>query len=190
MEILVVVALITLMAVFAFPKVSSMFKMSLNSSTRDMASLVRETYNSTMLTGRVHRLVFDLKEGSYWVESGPMSVLLDTKETKEKEERRKRFAHADDKPPPTQFGLEKSLTRKKLSLPQGVLFTDVLTEQSPDPIKEGMAYAHFFPHGLTERTIIHLKDTEGHEISLVISSLVGRTSLFLRYVKGDDPDAI
>lgn len=188
---MVVLALIALMAIVGIPKVSSIFKLSLNSATRDVASIVRETYNSTMLTGKVHRLVFDLKEHHYWVEVGPNTVLLDTKESKEKDERKKRNQKESEKTQESSgFMQDATLTKKKIPLPRGIEFVDVLTEASPEPLKEGKAYAHFFPHGITERTIIHLKDIDNHEISLVISPLVGRTKLINRYVKGDDPDAL
>jgi general secretion pathway protein H len=188
-ELLVVIALIGLISVVALPSVTSYFKLSLNSATREMASVVKEAYNGSVMTGRVHRMVYDLKEGQYWVEQGPSTMLLDTSETKEREERRKRFAKPSDKPPPSAFSLDSSVTRKKLSLPRGVTFEDVITEQSKDPIKEGIAYTHFFPHGISERTLIHLQDESQHKVTLVLSTLVGRTKLIERYIKEDDPDA-
>ena len=176
-ELLVVVAIIGLITAFALPTVSSVFKMSLNKTAREVASIVKETYNSAVITGRVHRIAYDLEKGDYWVESGPNTVLLDTSESLEKEKRRKRFAKESDQGPPSEFGLEKSVTRKKLSLPSGVKFEDVVTEQSFDPIVKGTAYTHFFPHGITEQTLIHLVDSENHHISLSVSMLVGQTKL-------------
>ncbi len=155
-----------------------------------MASTVKETYNSTIMTGNVHRLVYDLKENSFWVESGPSTVLLDTKETKEKEERRKRFSTpADEAPTAPTFKLEKSITKKPVSLPRGVSFEDVMTEQGKDPIIEGAAYTHFFPHGLTEQTLIHLKDSSNHRVTLILSTLIGRTQVLDGYIKREDLDA-
>ena len=186
-EMLVVLALIGLITVFALPNISSMFKLSLNSVTRELASTVKEAYNSSIMTGRVYRLAYDLKEQTFWVESGPGNVLLDTKDSKEKENRRKRFQKPDDAPPAPQFTMDTTVTRKKMSLPRGVVYEDVITEQSPDPITEGMAYTHIFPHGLTERTIIHLKDTQEHHISLLLDPVIGTTHMVERYVKeGDD----
>lgn len=181
-ELLVVVALIGLITAIALPGLSSYFKISLNSATRELASAVKESYNATAITGRVHRVVYDLKANSFWVESGPTTLLLDTAESKEREERRKRFASPTEKEPPSKFQLARGITRKKVSLPRGVQFEDVVTAQSPEPITEGSAYTHFFPHGVTEQTIIHLKDTENHRISLVISALMGRTRLIDRHV--------
>jgi prepilin-type N-terminal cleavage/methylation domain-containing protein len=71
-ELLVVVALIALISAMVMPSVSSYFQVSLNSATRDIASIVKESYNSTVLTGRVYRVVYDFKKAQYWSESVPM----------------------------------------------------------------------------------------------------------------------
>jgi hypothetical protein len=115
------------------------------------------------------------------VESGPTTLLLDTAESRELEERRRRFSK-DEAPPPSPFALDKTVTRSKITLPRGVEFEDVITQQTEEPIIEGTAYTHFFPHGFTEQTIVHLKDKENHHYSLVISPLVGRTDLYQHYV--------
>ncbi|MEK6707116.1 MAG: prepilin-type N-terminal cleavage/methylation domain-containing protein, partial [Bdellovibrionota bacterium] len=117
LELMVVVAIIALFTTMVIPSVSSYFQLSLNSAAREMASVIKEAYNSTIMTGRIHRLVFDLKEQTYWVESGPPTALLETKESKEREERKKKFFNSSDKPPPSSFDLEKSVTRKKIALP-------------------------------------------------------------------------
>ncbi len=181
-EILVVMALMVLISFFAMPRVSSYFQLSLNSATRDLAMTIKEAYNSSVVTGHVHRIVYDLKHDSYWVEMGPTTVLLDTEESRKKEEERKRFASPDKKPPPSQFAMDTSVTRKKVSLPRGVRFEDLVTEQSKDPITAGMAYTHFFPHGVTEQTIIHLTDQSKHFATLVITPLLGLTDLYNRHM--------
>ncbi len=171
---------------FALPSISNFFKVSLNSTTREMASLIKETYNSTAMTKKVHRLVYDFKENKFWVEVGPANVLMDTAATKEKEERRRRFAKPGDEPKGPAFALAKSVTRKPISLPRGVEFEDVQTEQSKEPITEGKAYTHFFPQGIIEQTTIHLKDSSNHHITLVIHPLIGRTKVIDRYVKQEE----
>jgi prepilin-type N-terminal cleavage/methylation domain-containing protein len=185
-EILVVVALIGLISFFALPAVSNIFRLSLNKTTREMASVIKETYNGAIVTGRIHRVAYDLDKQEFWVESGPNTTLLDTAETKEKERLRKKFANLAGQEQTSDFSLEKSITRRKIDLPRGVEFKDVITEQGPDPITQGMAYTHFFPHGVTEQTVVHLKDGEGHEISLTISPLIGKTAIADGYVKGEE----
>jgi prepilin-type N-terminal cleavage/methylation domain-containing protein len=188
-ELLVVVALIALISAMVMPSVSSYFQVSLNSATRDLSSVVKESYNSTVLTGRAYRVVYDFKKAQYWAESGPSNVLLDTEASKKKAEDRARHSRTEENAQTdssNSFALDKTITRKKVDLPRGVTFEDVLTEQSKDPIKEGMAYTHFFPQGMTEQTIIHLVDSSNHHVSLVISPLVGKSDVYDRYVTSEE----
>lgn len=192
LELLVVIALIGLMAVFAIPSVTSLFKVSLNSSAREMGSIVKEAYNASVMTGKVHRLVYNFKDQTYWVEAGPRTVLLDTAESKEREERRKRFATLAQqekmKEEQAVFQMAKAITRKKVELPRGVEFEDILSEQGNDPISQGTTYTHFFPHGLTEQTTIHLKDNSEHHVTLAITAIGGRTRVYDRYVKNPNEE--
>jgi type II secretory pathway pseudopilin PulG len=179
---MIVIALIGLISIFAIPTVSSYFRISLNTVARQIATVIKDAYNSTVVSGNVNRLVYDLEGHKYWVEQGPPTTMLDTAETKEKEERRKRFGGEEAEKRPSGFGLNKIVTRKKISLPTGVMFEDVVTQQSKDPLINGTAYTHFFPHGIVERTIIHLKDSADHHFSLVISPITGRTELYENYI--------
>ncbi len=174
-ELLVVVALIALITVMTLPGMSSYFRISMNSITREMATTIREAYNSTMVTGRVHRLAMDLEKNKYWVESGPRTYLLHTKESKEKEEYRLRWF--SDKKKTSDFRIEPTITRKPISLPDDVKFKDIITQQNDDPITEGMAYIHFFPNGIAEQSIIHLEDQGENQVSLVVSALIGKTKV-------------
>lgn len=186
LEMLVVIALIALLSLTALPNITSAFRVSLNSAARELASTIKEAYNSTVVTGQVHRIVFNLKEGTYWVEAGPPNTLVDTEQTREKELKKRRLARPDEAPPPSRFSMALGVTRKPVSLPRGVKFEDVVSQQSKDPITEGTAYSHLFPSGLAEQTIIHLTDQSGHRNSLVITPLVGRTELYERYVTANE----
>ena len=189
-ELLVVVALVGLIFLFALPKITSITRMSLDSGSREMASIVREAYNATMVTGRVHRVVWDLENDKYWVESGGTSLLLDTEESLEKTERRKRRTIQKDgeeeqeelSPGQLPFTLARLVTRSKQSLPRGVEYDDIITEKSEDPISAGIAYTHFFPHGIAEQTLIHLKDNSDHKQTLMIWPVLGRTRVEKRYL--------
>jgi prepilin-type N-terminal cleavage/methylation domain-containing protein len=192
-ELMVVVALMGLIAGMAIPSISSVFKISLGSTTRDLATTVRHTYNAAMMTKKVHRLVYDLKDQRYWVEVGPANLLMDTEETRAKADRAAKFGSKltedeakkkkDSEP---SFSLATYVTRKKNDLPRGVEFTDVKTEQSKDPIKEGLVYTHFFPHGITEQTVVHLKDTSNHQSTLIIEPTVGRSKVIEHFVSPEE----
>lgn len=184
-ELLVVIALMALIGTMAIPSISSVFKLSLGSTTRDLATTVRYAYNAAMMTKKVHRLVFDLKDHRYWVEVGPTTLLMETEESRAREVRAKKFgskSEDDEENKGPSFSLASNVTRKKNVLPRGVQFEDVTTEQSKDPITDGFAYTHFFPHGIIEQTVIHLKDTSNHKATLVVAPIVGRTKVIERYV--------
>lgn len=185
-ETLVVMGLIAMMSGLVMPSVSSYFSLSLNSATRDMATVIKEAYNAAIVTGKVHRVVYDQKANSYWAEVGPRDLLLETKETQEQEDRRKRFAKLSEAAPKSPFQMETTITRKKLTLPTGVEFEDIMTQQSPDAMVGTTAYTHFFPHGLSEKTLIHLTDSSKHHVSLDISPILGMTNLTEGYVNGGD----
>ena len=68
----------------------------------------------------------------------------------------------------------------------GVKFKDVYTEQSEDPITEGIAYTHIFPQGLTEKTLVHLEDNGKNQISLVVSNLLGRCTVEGRLIEAKE----
>lgn len=189
-ELLVVVALIGLIGMFVIPGISSAFKVSLNSATREIAGKVKETYNSTMMTKKVHRIVIDLKEQEFWVEIGPSNLLMETEESREKAKRAEKLGsikvEEEQKKKESLFSLAKLITKRKVSLPRGVEIEDVATEQSPEPIKEGRALVHIFPHGIIEQTIIHLKDNSNHKATLVLQPLVGKTKVYERYVTKEE----
>lgn len=192
-ELMVVVALMALIGTMAIPSVSNVFKISLGSTTRDIATTVRYTYNAAMMTKKVHRLVYDLKTHQYWVEVGPQNMLMDTEETRAKAERASKFASKLDeealkkkKAAESGFTLATYVTRKKNDLPRGVEFEDVKTEQAKEPFKEGTVYTHFFPHGIIEQTVIHLKDTSNHHSTLVIAPTVGRTRVVERFIPAEE----
>jgi hypothetical protein len=143
-----------------------------------------------LITGELRRIAYDLKTGQYWVEKGPNTAVLETKESRERAERRKRlrFGNKETEEKPS-FSLDATVTKKKLSLPRGVSFEDVVTEQTLEPQTAEtttIAYTHIFPNGLTEQTIVHLADQSKHHSSLSITPLLGRSDVFDRYIKPEE----
>ncbi len=190
---MVVVALMALIAGMAVPSISNVFKISLGSTSRDIATTVRYAYNAAMMTKKVHRLVYDLKDHRYWVEVGPPNLLMDTDETRAKAERARKFGsklteeeEKKLKANEPAFALATYVTRKKTDLPRGVEFEDVKTEQSKIPATDGVVYTHFFPHGIIEQTVIHLKDTSNHHATLIIAPTVGRTKVIEHFVPPEE----
>ncbi|MEN9722239.1 MAG: hypothetical protein RJB38_225 [Pseudomonadota bacterium] len=178
-ELLVVIALIGLVTLVSLPTVSSVFQVSLSAASRELASVIKEAYNAAMITGKVHRIAYNLKSGEFWVESGPATALLETAASEEKRARRERFStgRGSGASSSSEFSLDKSITRSKKTLPRGVEFTSVLSERDKAPLSEGTAYTHIFPSGITERSLIQLSDSQKHDVSLVIEPIGGRTRM-------------
>ncbi len=190
-ELLVVIALLGLVGLIALPNISGVFKISLSSSVRELASTIKETYNTTMMTKRVHRLVIDIKANQFWVEMGPTQFLMDTEDSKRREERLTRgmsFKEREEaeKKKSESFVIIKGINKGKRPLPRGVSFEDVITEQNDQAIVEGQAYIHFFPGGMIEQSMIHLQDNSSHKATLVVQPIVGRTRVYDRHIPKEE----
>jgi prepilin-type N-terminal cleavage/methylation domain-containing protein len=186
-EIMIVIGLIGLVMTLALPGIGLALKENLNNASRELATLIRAAHDESVLKGAVYRVVFDIDKGQYWVEVGDRDYLLRTSEQEEEERKRnerrndvEKAAHKDS------FQLATLVTKKKQSLPLGVNFTDLVTPRSKDPIKAGTVYAHMFPFGFVEKTVIHLKDDMGRETTLSVSPVTGKSRLYNRYVKEVD----
>lgn len=175
LELLIVVGILGLVGLIAIPSISNTFRFSVQSSAREIATLIKDASNSAQITGKVHRIAYDLKNEQYWVESSSESTLLKSDESKEKEkELHSIFSLKDDDAKKDAFRQEPMLTKKKRNLPIGVRFKDVFTEQSDEPISDGIAYTHIFPQGMSEKSLVHLEDTAKNVVSLIVTNLLGR----------------
>jgi type II secretion system protein H len=184
-ELMIVVAIIGLVAMIALPSISNTFRFSVQSAAREIATLIKDAANSAQITGRVHRIAYDLKKNEYWVESTSETTLLKSDESKEKEKDNHNLLTSDEEEAKKNGGFhqENTLTKKKKALAIGVQFKDVITEQSDEPIVDGMAYTHIFPQGMSEKTLIHLVDTAQNETSVVVTNLLGRCQVENHHVE-------
>lgn len=191
LEMLIVVGILGLVGIIAIPSISNTFRFSVQSSARELATLIKDATNSAQVTGRVHRIAYDIKNSQYWVESTTETTLLKSDESiKYEKDNSSRFSFfkedEEEKKKNGGFRQEGSLTKKKKSLPIGVSFKDVVTEQSEEPIVDGIAYTHIFPQGMTEKSLIHLIDTAKNEVSLIVKNLLGRCQVEGRYIEAKE----
>ncbi len=185
LEVLIVVGLMAMVTALAVPGIGIATRASLEGSTRDLATTIRSAFDESQLKGRVFRVVFDLDESIYWVEQGPQNLVLQSEKQKEERGRLNARLSKDEleaQKKPT-FGISKGVTRDKKSLPMGVKFTDILASNHKDPMTKGLVYTHIFPHGFVEKTIIHVKDKMGHEASLIVDPISGKSRFEGGYFK-------
>ena len=178
LELLVVITLISLFAGVFYPRMSSFLGISLQKTTRTVATVVNQAYNAALLTGQVHRVVWDLDTQEYWVESGPPGFLLHTEESLELEKEREKLAKDKEVKKPSEFKLASRVTRKKQKLPNGVSFDGVYNQEMEQPQLKEQAFTHIFPNGFTEKTLVYLKDLQNTKNSLVVRALAGKTKLY------------
>lgn len=187
-ELMVVIGLVGLITTLALPSVSSIFRISLGSATRELSSAAKESYNAAVATGNVYRLAYDIEKGEFWAESGPPTLVLDNPDQDFRNEIKGYFARKaeEEQKKKSPFAIDKKINRSKSSLPRGVNFKSILTESSEDPQTTGTVYTHLFPHGVSERTLILLQDANEQVYSLVITPLLGRTILYNREVPKEE----
>jgi prepilin-type N-terminal cleavage/methylation domain-containing protein len=70
-EILLVIVLLSLMATSVVPKITSVFRVSVQSSVRRFGALVKYAFDQSVLTQRIHRIVLDLENQRWYLEAAP-----------------------------------------------------------------------------------------------------------------------
>lgn len=65
-------ALIGAIAAAILPNIGMTFSSQMSLALRDFSSQMRTVYDAAILTGRIHRLVLDFADSTYWVEAAPL----------------------------------------------------------------------------------------------------------------------
>lgn len=186
LEILIALTLIAVITSTVVINFDSVFRTKSEVFSRKAATIVRSARDYALLKKRVVRLRIDLKEQTFWVESGPNSTLLLSQEEEERLKRKlgdEKFAEEQKQ---RGFRAVKSITDDKQAIPDGVRVTQVLSPRYPDAITNGVIDIYFFPNGFSEASVISLEDYAGTKQSLIINPLTGK----IRMEYGDyDPKA-
>jgi hypothetical protein len=149
-ELSIVILLLSFLLLLSIPRFGAVLVgQRLNSTGHLITGIVRYLYDQSTAKKRVYRLNYHLKDGEIWV----------TFPNDEGE-------FIEDQASP--------FTRRR-KLPTGVQFEDVVTPA--EKVKEGEAYTQFFPTGLVDRTIVHLRADGGTQLSVLIHPLSGRVSI-------------
>ena len=155
LELLVVVIIIGAFFFLAVPKFQDLTESNIKSASRDLSATIKFSYNEAAFKKRIIRLVFDLEEGIYWLESlnsDEYQVLPDSKTYK---------------------------------LPRGVYFRDIITERSltRNPLDEENEFILFLPTGFVEPAVIHLQTDSDNNYTLSTKPYTGGTKVYDEYVE-------
>lgn len=150
-EILLVLTLLTLLITSVAPNFASVFRVSVKSGVRRLASVVRYAYDQSILTGRIHRVVIDLDKQQWFIESTAAGLL-----PLEDEENTNRGKEAPKGP-----AFQKVPGRVIGQLPSGVRIVSVdswRNGKDAKPATEGQVFLYAYPSGLVDEATVTLSE--------------------------------
>jgi hypothetical protein len=175
---LIVLAIIAGVMAIGLPAIQRVTYQRINSTTRKFVGLIRTIRNDSVLLNSIYRLAIDLDNKTYWVETQREAKFLsESVEPKKKSKK--------GEPAPSNFIMAPKYSKEAVPMPDGVVFESVLKERE-GLIKGGMAFVHFFPNGINEQAVLHLKK-EGSKViaySLVIRPTSGKVDIYPQMVMG------
>ncbi len=142
-------------------------------TAREFYILGKEIRNQARLKSATFRLVLNLDEGeqTYWVESAQgFQGRLAEKDLEE-------IAKLDPEEKPKEvFEEDKSVLKKKKSLPEGLFFKSV-ENLDGEPRTTGTATVYFFPNGFVETTALQITDRKKITWTLIYQPLTGQADI-------------
>jgi len=151
-ELTVVVLLLSLFTLFSVPTLNRLADDELARSARTLSGSIKYLFNEAVLTGREHRLIFDLQHGSY----------------------RAQVLAADGSLH------EAAGSHRQGALGQEVRFND-LSLPGRGLYRTGTVTTRILPVGWIEETIVHLSDGQNRQMTLRVMPLTGTSEIHEGY---------
>jgi prepilin-type N-terminal cleavage/methylation domain-containing protein len=159
LELSLVLFIIGLLVTILLPRFGDMGTARLESSARRLASLVRYLNGEAAFSGQVYRIRYDLNEQGYAVQ-----ILVPSRGT-------------------TEFVADSSPMSQPVRLPSGITFADVRVAQA-GRMNSGQVFTHFYPQGYVDPTIVHLRDQQERNMTVMIPPITGEAKVYEGYVDG------
>ena len=172
----------------------------LREEATQIIQIVRYAYFQAAAESRYYRVVFDLDDNTYHVESSETPFYI-VREDDEKEALRKKnedqqketssLLDEGEAPPASapapSFAESEDDILKVFQLPGGIKISDIFVLHQKDKQEEGKAYLYFFPRGRSEFAVIHLGDTEGERfLTLVVNPLTAAVEVRQDYLEYEE----
>ena len=164
-ELIVVIALISIMLAFAIPRLDSSF---FSNNKRKLSSWI--LLNVKSLKEKAVReqvkniLAVDIDNNQMWIFSEPVSA--ESPETPESE--------PDDAP-------VAALKKNEYKLPDGYRLMDV-EFLNDEKMTSGIAEIHFYPQGYSDKALIHIEDRDENRYSYLIEPFLLHVEIEAQYV--------
>jgi prepilin-type N-terminal cleavage/methylation domain-containing protein len=149
-ELAIVIFILSFILLLSIPRFGVVLVgQRLKSAGHFITGMVRHVYDQSTAKKRLYRLNYRLSDGELWI-----TYLNDAGE----------FVEED----------KANLARRR-KLPTGVRFEDIIIPT--EKVTEGQTYTQFFPTGLVDRSIVHLRADNGVQLSVLIHPLSGRVTI-------------
>ena len=205
-EVTVVIAIMAGLTGAVVVGVRGLQRSEIKRTAARLAGAMRFSFDRALTTGRTYRMVLDLDDQKYWVETTDDRFLLplDKQRAIEEEEEQKRKGKDVDAPaagapsdplaalgipsdvsarmPRPRFEAYKSTALGTVSLDRARLL-GVWTAGAEERQTEGQARLYYFPQGFAERSIIHIGTQGGVSFSLSQHPLTGKVSIEAREIE-------
>ena len=156
-ELIVVMVLITMMTAFAIPKIrSSLFTDELRATARQFIGLVAETGQEARSKRIEVRLRFDRQQHQFTTAPVAVTIPHDT-----------------------------VMRYPSVPVPESIQIVDVASAHGGKK-NLGELEIRFSSRGYVDKTVVHLRDDSGDELSVILSPFLGVTRVLEGYVSLDD----
>jgi prepilin-type N-terminal cleavage/methylation domain-containing protein len=154
-ELAVVIAILGVMIALVAPRLGDLGNANLKRSSRHLTGMIRFLRDESQAKKNVYRLRFDVQAGQYWAEA--LTITSDNT---------------------AEFKRSTSVIGGEGSLSGQTTFRDITVGSHPDD-----PYILFTPDGWVEHALIHLRDSEERDFTLLVKPLTGDTELREGYVE-------
>ncbi len=187
-EILIVIAVLAAVIGIGAPTIKNVLRTNLKSSAFQIASLSKFAYDSAVIKGKIHRIVFDFDKRTFQLQVSSSDELVEVvdeeddsisdREKREKQEKEKKEVFYD-------FAGEIGKVQK---LASGVELDSIENLSTKKKYTEEIAYLYFFPQGATEDTIIRLSGQKSRTgfYSIRLNPLNGKAKIEGRYLEVEE----
>ena len=193
-EISVAIAIMAILVAVVVPAFRAATDADLKEVATQISGASRMCFGEAAVKNVSLRIAYDLDNQKWWIEAYPGTFQImgseqdldryrELEKEKADDEKRKQElksafgptgAQDEAAAPVPKFMPVKIAFAEPQQLPRAVKFDGVRTQQFRQPIKDGMAYTHFFPSGWAERTLVYLKDSGGATMTLEMQPLTGK----------------
>jgi len=153
-ELTIIIILIGIIFLFAFPRLDNIGDTKLRSSARKLAGTIQSLFDEAVLKKETYQLIIDIRERSY-------SVV-------------KSVIKGED------FDLI-DMAKDRTNLPDRVYIKDVIIPLD-GKVSEGMVTISFYSDGFVDNNVIHLSDGK-KDYTLVTTPLTGKVKVLEGYIE-------